>query len=292
MKQLSRRRRSAYLIVMIIVFFVTIPIIILYSMGYRLNDALALVTTGGISIHSTEGNVNVYVNGKLDENTGIFSRNIFISSLRPRVYTVALQKDGFQPWVKVVRVYPNEVSEFYSFSAPTVYPIVPVSPSLASSTLPNPEYAEALAIFAATSTPIATSSIPVTADDSNGDLLLKQNLRYVRGLLTWIDNGQIIASWKGPTDASPYYFCDAGFCKDRITTSFSSPISYYDFYPGRNDVVVIATPQGIFDMELDTRSAPNVYSVMSGANLTFRIASDNVMYIKDASSTIYSVSLE
>ena len=302
MKQLSRRRRTTYLVGLILIFIITIPAIILYAMGYRLGDALSLVETGGIYVYSTVGNVHVSVDGKLVQTTNIFSRDAFISSLRPGTYTVAVDKTGYQEWSKTIKVYPNKVSELYSFLPPDTYPIQNVYPSLASTTMTyaqakahklaiNPEYALALAAVTATDTPVATSSLPVPAASSS-EFLAKQDLHVVRGLMAWIDNGHLVVDWENGDDTSPYFFCEADSCSSKVVLSLAKPILDFDFYPGRSDVVIVSTADGIYAMELDARSVSNVYSIMTGAGLTFKVVSSSLIYIKDASGDIYAVSIQ
>jgi len=302
MKQLSRRRRTIYLIILIAIFVVSIPALILYAMGYRLGDALSLVETGGIYVSSTVGDVQVYVDGRLAKNTNIFTHDAFISSLRPGSYTVEVEKTGYQDWIKTVRVYPNKVSTLYAFLPPTAYPIAIVPPSLASTTMTyaqakahklalNPEYVSALALFTATSTPIATSSLPVP-EASSSEFLAKQDLHVERGLLLWIDGGHLVADWEKGEDTSPYFFCENDTCTDKIVLSLAKPILDFDFYPGRNDVVIVATEDGIYAMELDARSVSNVYTIMAGSGLSFEVASQSLVYIKDAEGDIYAVSIE
>lgn len=303
MKQLSRRRRRFYFLTLALIFVVVIPLLILYSMGYRLSDARSLISTGGIYVHSNVGDMEVKVNGNVIKTTGIFQKNAFIDNLRPGTYTVALTKDGYRPWKRTVPVEANRVVELHSLVVPLVFTLTPVPASLtATSTLTpaaikklktkdlNPAYVEAQKLFNATTT-IATSSLPVPTASTTQYIAL-DGLRVNRNLLAWLDNGHIVTEWHGADDATPYYFCKGDTCAQQKTLALPDPIRSFDFYPGRDDAVIIAGDDSLRLAELDTRTTPNTYNIVQGKNLSFRIGSGGIVYIKDADNLIYSLVLE
>ncbi|MBP9759826.1 MAG: hypothetical protein KBD24_00465 [Candidatus Pacebacteria bacterium] len=109
---LSRFFRSSLWWVSVAVFVVGTPILIGYSKGYRLNDALLLVQTGGVYIHSDLANTRVYFDGEFVEENGTFMRNTLVQDLVPnKGYKIWVEKDGYQSWGKVLWVQPNLVTE-------------------------------------------------------------------------------------------------------------------------------------------------------------------------------------
>jgi hypothetical protein len=151
--------------VLLIIFILGTPLLIGYSMGYRLNDALGLIQTGGIYLHSDMSNTLVFLDDEFVENNGALLRNTLVQDLLPnRYYNIRAQRDGYQSWVKVLRVEPNLVTEARVMMLPTEFDwiLVPATTTieLTPSTteaidvattsnermVPNPEY-EALTAF-------------------------------------------------------------------------------------------------------------------------------------------------
>ena len=112
MQPLSRKVRSRVLWVMLLVFISCTPVLIGYSQGYRLDDALGLIQTGGIYLHSDVANTSVFLDDDFLENNGAFLKNTLIQDLLPnRYYAMRVERDGYQSWVKVLLVKPNLVTE-------------------------------------------------------------------------------------------------------------------------------------------------------------------------------------
>lgn len=122
MKPLSKKIRSRVLWGLLIIFVVCTPILIGYSKGYRLDDALGLIQTGGIYLHSDIGKTAVFLDDEFLENNGAFLKNTLIQNLLPnRYYAVRVQREGYQSWVKVLLVKPNLVTEARVVMLPTEF---------------------------------------------------------------------------------------------------------------------------------------------------------------------------
>jgi hypothetical protein len=78
MRPLSKQTRTLMFILLSLVFVMGAPVLILYSTGYRLGDALSLIKTGGIFIHSNLAGTRVYVDGDFVENNGKVSLAFFV----------------------------------------------------------------------------------------------------------------------------------------------------------------------------------------------------------------------
>ena len=112
MSPLSHKIRTRVLLFLIFLFVVLTPILIGYTKGYRLDDALGLIQTGGIYLHSDISNTQVYIDNEFVENNGAFLRNTLVQNLLPnRYYVVRVERDEYQNWTKVLHVQPNLVTE-------------------------------------------------------------------------------------------------------------------------------------------------------------------------------------
>jgi hypothetical protein len=112
MQPLTKKQRRITLFLMIVAFLVVGPWIVFNSFGYKLDDALGFVRTGGIYIHSDIANAEVYIDGEFIENNGVLIRNTLVQKLKPeQTYSVRFSKEGYRPWKKDIYVYPGLVSE-------------------------------------------------------------------------------------------------------------------------------------------------------------------------------------
>jgi hypothetical protein len=104
------------------------------------------------------------------------------------------------------------------------------------------------------------------------------------------DGGVLHVLWMGEADAIPNYFCEHVTCKPEILIKAASPIRSFDFFPGRNDLLVLRLDSGIVVSEIDDRSPQNMETIVSGTGFDFRIKDGKDIYLKK-DSQIYSVSL-
>lgn len=318
MPPLSRKTRLIALWCSVIVFVVGAPLLIAYSQGYRLDDALSLVHTGGIYIHSDMSRTRVYLDGEYVEANGTLFKNTLIQNLRPnKTYEVWVERDEYQSWTKVLAVQRNFVTEAAVLMLPQVFrwEQVPATTTLAvgnaSSTVASttvvahPRHEEFAELFAeddeqfaveyATTTfelvgarRVATTSTYAVLEfpewlsllASSSDLANKTLVRERDGIVTWLDDGAIYAAWGKENDMPPYYFCSAT-CTPMLTIDWAEDITYYDFYPNRNDVLVVAGAEGVYAVELDDRSQRNIQPFIEEANLTFRLTGDDELVIFD-----------
>lgn len=285
MKPLSIKKRRFYLITLILLFSIFIPLIILYATGYRFTDTLNLTRTGGIFVSVPESGADAYINNSIVEQTGIFQRNVFVQDLKPGLYDFKIKKNGFQSWSKQLQVFPKTVTVAHPFLLPEEPTLVEipifendgeVQISATSTTAPssmklapqkqNPEYKKILALFATTTSP-----------NPKRKLLVKN----VRGVLH--------VSWTGSTESIPYYFCVSEICQKEVLVKPSSKLRSFEFYPGRDDLLILNLADGIYLTEIDDRSTQNIQTLVQGKNLDFRV-DDGIIYIKK-NKNIYYLSL-
>lgn len=113
----STRRKIFY--GMALAFAVVAPLALLYSRGYVFDfKSRGLVATGGIFVKTVQSGVKVFVDSEFSKETSFISHGALITDLLPKRYTVRVEKEGYQPWVKAVRVANEEVLEFRNVLLP------------------------------------------------------------------------------------------------------------------------------------------------------------------------------
>ncbi len=315
---LTKTYRRSLFATMIVLFIIGTPLLIGYSKGYRLDDALSLIETGGIYLHSDFNDTSVYLDNNFVEHNGAFLRNTYIQDLTPgRRYTIWVEKPGYQSWTKKLRVTANLVTEAGVLMLPThfVWRHIPATTTVSDGSLlrvgttthevANPAYTaqserfaddiDQFAVEVATTTLITvrgkkvattTTSIAyefpewLTLFASTTDLAHKDMIREREGIVTWLLNGDLSAAWARTNDPAPYYFCDK-LCYSRLSIDWSEPITRYEFFPNRNDIVIIGTERGIYAVELDNRSQRNIQTILEEPNLDFRLDNDGALTVFD-----------
>ncbi len=295
MKPLSLKKRRVYFYTLLAVFFIIIPIITLYTSGYRIGKGFRLVETGGIYIYSPEAGADIYVDDKKKKTTNIFQKELFLQDLTPGIYVVYITKEGFWPWAKEVEVEERKVTTTIAFLVPKEPKGEVISRTLAAdptqaTTTPatkerlNPEHtdivnlfreheAEKKRIFA-----LAAKTAAATSTTEN----IPEIFLATRGRVgLWQDGTRVTATWQKEVDSLPNYFCRDKVCEKTVVVFNSvAPIKDVDFYPGREDAVLIAVQNGIYVIEIDARKYQNFQPVYKGVDPYF-VLSGNTLYIKD-----------
>jgi hypothetical protein len=97
-KPSSPRKRLIYFFIFSLLFFLLMPVVVLYSAGYRLGTGLSLEPTGGVYVYYPESGVYVSINDLPPERTAIFTKSIFIPDLKPGRYDLVAIKEGYTNW--------------------------------------------------------------------------------------------------------------------------------------------------------------------------------------------------
>ncbi|MFA5144135.1 MAG: PEGA domain-containing protein [Candidatus Omnitrophota bacterium] len=118
MKKSDRLKRVIVFYASVLLFFITLPILLSYSLGYRIDyRALKIYKTGIIFINSKPSGASIYVNDKL-HNSLTPSQ---IEDLNPGVYKIKVKRDGFYPWEEELIVRPNMVTKAESI---ILFPVI------------------------------------------------------------------------------------------------------------------------------------------------------------------------
>ncbi|MDO8560687.1 MAG: hypothetical protein Q7R91_00540 [bacterium] len=107
----AKRRIIFYLVVLL--FAVVAPFIALYSRGYNFDfKTRQIISTGGILVKTDQAGFKIFINDVLAKQVAFFSYGALVIDLRPDLYSVRIEKDGFKPWQRFVHVAGESVSEF------------------------------------------------------------------------------------------------------------------------------------------------------------------------------------
>lgn len=281
MDPLSRKKRRIYFAIFGFLFLLFIPVLIFYATGYRITSTLNLVRTGGLYVSIPYSRSDVFLENKIVKQSGLFSKNVFVQNLRPDVYEIRVEKEGYQTWYKTLRVFPKTVTEGYPFllknvSVLTQIPEFPILPDelaatgtkikTATSTVQTDQYKEVKILFA----PVSATSTASTSDFK----------KTRRNILVENKRGILYASWTGSQDSIPHYFCEDEVCKSEILINADATIKTFDFFPGRDDLMIYGTQNGIFVVEIDDRSKQNIHSILIGGSLDFRVKDNETVIIR------------
>ncbi len=313
MKPLTNTQRKLSLWILVLLFVVIAPIILLYSLGYRLDDAYSLQKTGGIFIHSDESDATVFVDGEFLKNSGFLIRNTLIQDLVPnKEYKVEVHKDNHQSWVKTLYVYPSIVTEGRVLILPSEFEQRDIfayldADKVATSTAPsrgakpnNPEYVSVAALFASSTKAVderpvvATSTSSSTTEQKSklelffDELAIKDfqslpNLIVDGKEVSWLSGGNIILYWTDDVENIPYYYCGGAerVCNSQITLDWKDAIKRFEYLPGRDDVWVVLVENGIYAVEVDGRTQRNIQKIIEGSGLDFRLTQNDSLIVKD-----------
>lgn len=97
-------RRLIY-IIFILIFLIAAPLVLLYTAGYNYNFKKgALLKTGVLLIDAVPPDAHFYLDGKIKYDT-LPAR---LSNLKPRDYSLLINRDGFRPWKKTLTIGSGE----------------------------------------------------------------------------------------------------------------------------------------------------------------------------------------
>ncbi len=98
---MTRAARKIYFWLILSVFFIAMPVILLYTAGYRINwETKRLVSTGSLYLKSEPRTADVYIADQLrEEKTPALLNNIL-----PDTYKIKVSKPGYLSWEKELPV--------------------------------------------------------------------------------------------------------------------------------------------------------------------------------------------
>lgn len=276
-KPISYKFRLIYFLIFALLFVIGFPVLVFYSAGYSVDETLGLSIRGGIYVSTPEPNTSVFVGNELKSVSGFFKREILVNKLKPGQYLVLAANDDFWPWAKLVEVERGEVESLFPFLVPKVIQAEEIAKT-DSSLRENAMHKAILNLFLVTAT-----STPKTKDVAKSSA---KNVSQTRkNVKIWIDGDTIYGQWLGDSDEAPKYYCsgngDLNNCNGTVLVFQSFvPIRTFDFYPSRDDAIILTLDDGVYAVEIDRRTYQNFYPLYRGQMPDFRV-SRNQVYIKD-----------
>jgi len=108
MRRRDRIKRAMAFYFSVLLFCVLLPVILSYALGYKVDYAhFKIYKTGILYISSRPSGASIYINGVMRQSLTPAQ----VEELKPGIYKVEVQKDGFYPWEKNVAVRPNMVTK-------------------------------------------------------------------------------------------------------------------------------------------------------------------------------------
>ena len=94
------------------VFAAISPLLIAYSIGYKINFSRgSFEKTGGIFVKSKTPRLSLFINGVFVKETSLLGGGAILTDLKPGVDLLRIEKAGYQPWSKTVLVEKGVVTE-------------------------------------------------------------------------------------------------------------------------------------------------------------------------------------
>ncbi len=289
MKPLTPNKRAIYFSSFSLVFIIVIPFIIIYSLGYRFTKDYSLTERGGIYVYVPESGSDIYINNEFKKTTGTFQHELFLQNLKPGQSTVSVSSLLFQPWRKNILITEKEVSPVFPFLVPKDLGlreiVVATSTGAFTSTSTSleinvSEQKVILALFKVPAVVVQKQIKPATTTPEIFAITKKK-------IKIWSDGNKVFAKYIGEEDRTPPYFCTnitnttSNLC-DPILEIFNakSPVRHIDFYPSRDDAIIISAGDTVSALEIDIRLPQNIFTLYKGKKPDFRI-SGNKVYVKD-----------
>ncbi|KKU53186.1 MAG: hypothetical protein UX74_C0003G0041 [Parcubacteria group bacterium GW2011_GWA2_47_10b] len=298
--RMTRQQRRLLFWISTFIFFIGVTPLLLYSFGYRFSfEKFTLLRAGGISIRPVPvTGAQIFIDGKLMHETSFLSRRLFLQGLTPRPYHIQVYKEGFYPWEKVLRVYPERVTEVHAFLAEEI--ISPPTTLLEGtyksfSFFDNNEAYIQLAdnknkkIYYSIGNAELVQEIPggqqLILPVLPNDLSTKLSARGAKGSsydpqgerILWWKGNQVWIMWLASDAALPLYTEE----REALVYTADTQIRDAQFYP-RQEAVFITSGDSIVIAELDGRSKRNEYNFYAGTEPQLLISPQNdVFFILD-----------
>lgn len=304
LETMTIKRRRVLFWASVLLFFVAIMPIILYSFGYRFSlETHSIQRAGGLSIASTPSTgTNIYINGALEKQTTFLSRDLFLQGLTPHTYSVRIEKEGYYTWEKSVTVNPERVTEIRALLVkqnPDNGTIllrgdyrsiteddndqknIIITDSRGKKRFFSIDKKEFIQtpIYTATSTPVLSSRAAalITEKNPTGFKYDSSGERVV-----WWKDASLLVTWLRGEDFLPLY-TDASTI---LLFEGDYGIREAQFYPGQ-DAVIAAYANQLVVIELDGRGGRITYPLYKGKEPSFVIApGDKTIYILDDGNLI------
>lgn len=129
---MRKKTRRIFLGFSFIFFLIISSLAVLFALGYKYDFVQnKFFKTGSFEV-TTNVSADVYINDELAGSTSFLGRTFSKSRLLPRVYSVRLQNEQYQPWQKTIGI---EAGAFANFPRIVLIPQKLTEETIASSSL-------------------------------------------------------------------------------------------------------------------------------------------------------------
>lgn len=109
---MNKRIKRILILIFATLFFLAVPITILYCTGYRLDfNNRKMVKTGAFFFQAEPKSCEVYLDGEFVKKTDFLAGSVFIKNLLPKEYIIKIEKEGYFSWEKKLRTEEEMVTE-------------------------------------------------------------------------------------------------------------------------------------------------------------------------------------
>jgi len=109
---MQKRTRFIILLICLVLFFTITPVLIFYSLGYKIDfNNFKITATGGIYIRAEQSGTEIIIDSKINKKTGFFSNSVFIQNLLPDKHNVLVKKDGYFYYIKNINVIEKQATK-------------------------------------------------------------------------------------------------------------------------------------------------------------------------------------
>ena len=242
---LPYKQRRFVFIASLIIFFVTVPLLVFYAIGYRFDftdHTNNIKSVGGMYVTAEVRDIEMYIDDEPVTDMRIFQSAAYIQNLEEGMHQIHTQGAEVQTWVKELPVFPHFVTEIQSFNMPKIPQVRLVTEFKAEEGTPVVFASSSPFMFASTSLPVfATTSSATTTYTQNAEYAYVESLfassteiqlqlkvqqeRFVftdrsvtstalatttkayRQTKLFEEDNQVYMQWLGSDSAIPYYYC-------------------------------------------------------------------------------------
>ncbi len=108
---LTLKKRRIFLGLSTLAFLALAPILIFYTLGYRLDENFRIGRTGGLYVSSPISGSEIFVKNKPQKKTNVIQSGLFLQNQPVGPYPIIIAKEGYWPWFKQLSVEKGLVAE-------------------------------------------------------------------------------------------------------------------------------------------------------------------------------------